>query len=79
VAGLEFLHGHLERLLHELMKIKSRLQTRPEDVKDAGTMRHLLRKTEGTEWSQLYGAIELESWSYPSPQSQKDFFMSSRS
>lgn len=36
VAGLDLLHGHLERLLHELMKVKPGLKARPEDVKDAG-------------------------------------------
>lgn len=49
VAGLDFLHRHLERLLHGLMKMKPGLQARPEDVEDARTMRQLPRKAEGTE------------------------------
>lgn len=74
VAGLDFLQGHLKRPLRKPMRMKPRLKWKPEDVKCARSMIHLLRKAEGTERSQLKSVcvlqdVELERWGYPSHQS----------
>jgi hypothetical protein len=54
-----FLHGGLERLLHEAVMVKPELHWRPQDVGDARIVESLLRKAAANrEWK---GAQEKEA------------------
>jgi hypothetical protein len=52
VAEFEYVGGAPKRVMHEAVKVKSKTQWRPQEVRDARNMEHLLRKVSGHEQSQ---------------------------